>query len=98
MLKSAVSSALNQLLAPVQAAFQASQEWQEVEKQAYPPPPAPEKKKKEKKVGSRYPGAAGGQAPAVEAKPDGHVEGAGAHKVNVAENVDEAIKDLSVSS
>ena len=48
-------------MAPIQAAFQASKEWQEITLKAYPPE---EKKKKEKKVknkGSRYPG--GGAPP-----------------------------------
>jgi len=56
-LKPAISKALNALLAPIQAAFQASKEWQEITLKAYPPE---EKKKKDKKVknkGSRYPGA-----------------------------------------
>ena len=88
-LKPAVTEALLEILEPVGAAFKASQEWQDVEKQAYPPPPAPEKKKKkkEKNLGSRFPGAKGGDAPVangtLEAKPDGHVEGEGAHEVSV---------------
>ncbi len=52
-----MSKALNALLAPIQAAFQANKEWQEITLKAYPPE---EKKKKVKKVkdkGSRYPGA-----------------------------------------
>ena len=51
-LKPAVTSALLTLLAPIRAAFDASPEWQEVEKLAYPPDPAElekERKKKEKK-------------------------------------------------
>ncbi|KAL2367357.1 tyrosyl-tRNA synthetase [Blastomyces gilchristii SLH14081] len=63
LLKAAVTTALNKLLAPVQAAFQANPDWQEVEKKAYPPPPEPEKKKKKPKdKGSRYPGG-GAAAP-----------------------------------
>ncbi|KAK1835294.1 hypothetical protein QBC39DRAFT_340996 [Podospora conica] len=61
LLKPAITKALNALLAPIQAAFQASKEWQEITLKAYPPE---EKKKKEKKVknkGSRYPG--GGAPP-----------------------------------
>ena len=54
------------MLAPIQAAFAASPEWQDITAKAYPP----EEKKKEKKVknkGTRYPGggappAAGGEA------------------------------------
>lgn len=79
------------MLAPIQAAFKASAEWQEIEKKAYPPPP--EKKKKEKKdKGSKHPGANG----AVQAKPDGHVEGAKAQEVSVGKDVDDAMKNLQV--
>jgi len=62
LLKPAVTKALNALLAPIQAAYEASKEWQEITLKAYPPE---EKKKKEKKVknkGSRYPGGAPGPA------------------------------------
>jgi len=52
ILKPAVSKALNDLLAPVQAKFQASSEWQEITKKAYPPPPPVQKKVKEKKIGT----------------------------------------------
>jgi len=84
------------LLGPIQAAFQASSEWQEIEKLAYPPA-VPEKKKKEKKdKGSRHPGAAAANAN-VEAKPDGHVEGADADKVNVGKNVGEAMENLKLA-
>ncbi|OQO01801.1 hypothetical protein B0A48_12274 [Cryoendolithus antarcticus] len=78
-LKPAVTEALLEILAPIRQAYQASEEWQAVEKRGYPPPPAPEKKKKkEKNLGSRFPGAG-----ALEAKPDGHVEGEGALEVSV---------------
>ncbi|KAI9704551.1 MAG: hypothetical protein M1820_005464 [Bogoriella megaspora] len=57
LLKSAVASALVPLLQSIQAAFQASSEWQEIEKKAYPPPPLEEKKKKKQKdKGTGYPG------------------------------------------
>lgn len=45
-LKAAVGDAIVQLLEPIRKMFEESQEWQEVEKLAYPPPPQPEKKKK----------------------------------------------------
>ena len=79
ILKPAVTEALIKLLAPVQEAFQADAQWKDIEQKAYPPPP-PEKKK-EKKVknkGTGYPGAK-----KVEAKPDGHVEGADKAVVDV---------------
>ncbi|KAI9775716.1 MAG: hypothetical protein M1839_000918 [Geoglossum umbratile] len=78
LLKSGVTVALTELLTPIQAAFQASEEWQEIEKKAYPPPPAPEKKKKNKKgLGTRYPGAGAGanagagKSSGVDAQPTG---------------------------
>ncbi|KAF6819377.1 tyrosyl-trna synthetase [Colletotrichum plurivorum] len=60
LLKPAVTQALNDLLAPIQAAFQASQEWQEITTKAYPPVEDDKKKKKKqpKDKGSRYPGGA----------------------------------------
>ncbi len=54
LLKPAVSEALLALMAPIQVAYQASKEWQEVALKAYPPPPKKEKKVKDK--GSRHPG------------------------------------------
>lgn len=89
LLKGAVTTALVDLLAPIQAAFRASSEWQEIEKKAYPPPP--EKKKKEKKdKGSRHPGA-------VKAQPDGHVEGAKAAEVSLGKDVQDAMQNLDVN-
>ncbi|KAL1310755.1 hypothetical protein AAFC00_001007 [Neodothiora populina] len=94
LLKSAVTPALIDLLAPIQAAFKASEEWQAIEKQAYPPPP--EKKKKEKKdKGSRHPGAAAKQQQ-VEAKPDGSVKGQDSAEVSVGKSVDEALEKLEL--
>lgn len=51
-----MAKALNDLLAPIQAAYQASKEWQDIALKAYPPPPKKEKKIKDK--GSRHPGKA----------------------------------------
>ena len=93
LLKSGVTMALLELLAPIQAEFQASQEWQDIEKKAYPPPEPPKKKvKKPKDKGSRHPGA----AKDVDAKPDGTVEGPGKAEVNVGTGVDDAMKELAV--
>ena len=79
LLKPAVTEALISLLEPIQAEFQASQEWKDIETKAYPPPPAPPKKEKKKKdKGSFYPKK-------VTAQPDGHVEGADKDKVDVGE-------------
>ncbi len=44
-------------MAPIQAAYQASPEWQEITQKAYPPPVVEKKQKKAKDKGSRYPGA-----------------------------------------
>ncbi|KAK4099988.1 tyrosine tRNA ligase [Parathielavia hyrcaniae] len=54
LLKPAITRELNALLAPIQEAFQASKEWQEIADKAYPPPSKKEKKVKNK--GTRYPG------------------------------------------
>ncbi|KXX75621.1 Tyrosine--tRNA ligase, cytoplasmic [Madurella mycetomatis] len=54
LVKPAIARDLNALLAPIQEAFQASKEWQEIAEKAYPPPPKKEKKVKNK--GTRYPG------------------------------------------
>lgn len=83
-------SALNKLLEPIQSAFQASSEWQDIEKLAYPPPPPvvkPEKKKK-KDRGTMFPGN-------VQVKPDGHVERPDAAKVNLGA-AQASINDLSI--
>ncbi|KAF3067688.1 Tyrosine--tRNA ligase, cytoplasmic [Trichoderma lentiforme] len=56
ILKAAVTKSLNELLAPIQAEFQSSKEWQEIAIKAYPPPAKKEKKVKDK--GSRHPGNA----------------------------------------
>ncbi|MCJ1248767.1 hypothetical protein MMC30_005986 [Trapelia coarctata] len=93
LLKSGVSGALLELLEPIQAEFQASSEWQEIEKKAYPPPEVKKKEKKAKDKGSKHPGAK-----AIEAKPDGHVEGAGKDEVNLASGAEAAMQNLAVKS
>jgi len=55
LLKPAVAAALNKLLAPIQEAYSASSEWQEIALKAYPPEPKKEKKVKNK--GTQHPGA-----------------------------------------
>ncbi|KAM5342716.1 hypothetical protein ACJ41O_013682 [Fusarium nematophilum] len=58
MLKPAVAQGLNNLMAPIYADFQASQEWQDITVKAYPPPVKKEKKVKNR--GTRFPGVKGG--------------------------------------
>jgi tyrosyl-tRNA synthetase len=98
LLKSGVTTALIELLTPIQADFQASKEWQEVEKRAYPPPPAPEKKKKKQKgLGTKYPGAAAGKSSGgVGAQPDGSVEGKGKEEVTLGKSVEAVMETLRV--
>ncbi|KAL1846301.1 Tyrosine--tRNA ligase cytoplasmic [Paecilomyces lecythidis] len=55
LLKPAVTEGLVSLMAPIQEAYQASPEWQEITTKAYPPPEKKQKKVKDR--GSRYPGA-----------------------------------------
>ncbi|KAK6825013.1 hypothetical protein PG990_003641 [Apiospora arundinis] len=63
LLKAATTKALTELLAPIQEAYQASAEWQEITLKAYPPPPPPEKKvKKAKDRGTGFPGPKKGDA------------------------------------
>lgn len=101
-LKPAVTEALLEILGPIREEFDRNKEWQDVEQKAYPPPPPPEKKtKKVKNLGSRFPGAKGGESSqaangSVEAKPDGHVEGTKAQEVSVGKSAEEAMKRLSV--
>ncbi|KAL4988523.1 hypothetical protein BDW68DRAFT_90938 [Aspergillus falconensis] len=74
-LKPAVTAALTSLMAPIQAAYQASPEWQEITAQAYPPPVVEKKQKKVKSKGTRHPGA---QAQAqAQAEAQTEVEGTG---------------------
>ncbi|KAG5927365.1 hypothetical protein E4U42_002308 [Claviceps africana] len=77
-LKAAVAKGLNELLAPIQAAYQASKDWQQVALAAYPPPPKKEKKVKDK--GSRYPGGdkTADNAAAPAKQEDVNVDGAAA--------------------
>ena len=95
MIKSGVTSALIKLLEPIQADFQSSSEWQEIEKKAYPQ--APETKKKEKKVkdkGSRHPGG----SKEVEAQADGHIEGERTDEVNLASGAEAAMEHLDMKT
>ncbi|KAI0403994.1 tyrosyl-tRNA synthetase [Xylaria palmicola] len=55
LLKPAVTKALHDILIPIQDAYNASKEWQDITLLAYPPPE--KKQKKVKKIGTRYPGA-----------------------------------------
>jgi tyrosyl-tRNA synthetase len=54
-LKPAVAAALNKVLAPIQEAYFASSEWQEIALKEYPPESI--KEKKVKKLGTKHPGA-----------------------------------------
>ena len=91
LLKSAVSSHIVDLLEPVQAEFQASTEWQDIEKAAYPPPEKKVKKPKDK--GSKHPGTTKG----VEAKPDGHVEGERKDEVNLGVGAEVRLENLDIN-
>ncbi|KAJ5354058.1 hypothetical protein N7541_006622 [Penicillium brevicompactum] len=69
ILKPAVSAAMVSLMAPIQAAYEASADWQEITLKAYPPPVVHKKVKKVKDRGSRFPGAKQENAKPEEAKP-----------------------------
>ncbi|KAL2440868.1 Tyrosine-tRNA ligase, cytoplasmic [Exophiala dermatitidis] len=91
LLKAGATAALIDLLAPIQAEFQASPEWHEIEKKAYPPP-EPKKKKQPRDRGSKYPGAA-----KVKANPDGSVEGKDKAEVDVGKTAQEAVAKLEIN-
>ncbi|KAL0948185.1 hypothetical protein HGRIS_010796 [Hohenbuehelia grisea] len=80
-LKTAVANAIVRLLTPIRKAFEDSEEWQQIEKLAYPDPNAkPDKKKKKEKVyhppppgkgkNAAKPAAGAGSAPAITPGPD----------------------------
>jgi tyrosyl-tRNA synthetase len=92
LLKAGTTAALIDLLAPIQAEFQASPEWQEIEKKAYPPAEPAKKKKQPKDKGSRYPGA-----PNVKTNPDGSVEGKGKEEVEVGKTAVDAMSKLEIN-
>ena len=89
LLKPAVTAALLDLLAPIQAEFQGSKEWQEIEQKAYPQPPSQKKVKKQKDKGSKRPG--------VQALPDGHVEGKEKSEVDLADGPEKAMNELRIA-
>jgi tyrosyl-tRNA synthetase len=66
-LKAAVGDAINALLAPVRAAFESNEEWQKIEKLAYPDPNAKPEKTKKKKVYHPPPPGKGKNAQPTEA-------------------------------
>lgn len=66
-----MTKALNEIMAPIQAEYQASKEWQEITLKAYPPPEPAKKVKKVKDKGTRHPRPA--KAGAVPPAEDGVV-------------------------
>lgn len=92
LLKAGASAALVDLLAPIQAEFQASSEWQEIEKKAYPPAEPAKKKKQPKDRGSRFPGAG-----TVKANPDGSIEGKGKEEAQVGTAAEDALSKLELN-
>ena len=70
LLKASVADGIISILEPVQAEFNASQEWQSIEKLAYPPPEPAKKKKTPKDKGSRYPGSGPGVSTGVANGPE----------------------------
>lgn len=79
MLKSALTTHLNQFLAPIREEYLASPEWQEIDVKAYPPPVAVTKVKKVKDKGDPAKRAAAAAAAAAKkglvANEDGSVKG-----------------------
>lgn len=92
LLKAGASAALVDLLAPIQEEFQSSQEWQDIEKKAYPPAEPVKKKKQPKDKGSRHPGAGN-----VHAQADGSIQGPGKEGAEVGKSAEEAISKLNIA-
>ncbi|KAI9740836.1 MAG: hypothetical protein M1818_004441 [Claussenomyces sp. TS43310] len=63
LLKPAITQALLALLAPMQAKYQESKEWQEIASKAYPSVEKPKEQKKVKNKGTGYPGQQETQVP-----------------------------------
>ena len=91
LLKSAITTALNKLLEPIQAEYQASPEWQEIEKKAYPPAEPAKKKKQPKDKGSKYPGAN------ITTEADGSIVGKEKGKEAVGTSADDAMSKLAIN-
>lgn len=83
MLKPAVTSALLDLLEPIQKAFRESKDWQDIEQKAYPPEQAKKKEKKVKNLGTRFPN--GGNQ--VGTKADGHNKGPSKDEIDLINGV-----------
>ncbi|KAI4202721.1 MAG: hypothetical protein LQ350_002387 [Teloschistes chrysophthalmus] len=92
LLKSGVTKALVELLRPIQDDYKNSSSWQEVTNKGYPPAEVKKKEKKVKNLGTRFPGNKSG----VEAKPDGHIEGAQKDQVNLGTGAEEAMNNLDI--
>jgi len=98
LLKSALVHHLNELLKPIIDEYEASPEWKAIAIEAYPPDKvAPKVKKVKDKGDPALRAAAAAARKAVVAKPDGHVEGPGAEKVNVGPGTEETLQKLKVS-
>lgn len=96
------------MLAPIQAEYQNSREWQDITLKAYPPPEVKKKGKKVKDKGSRHPGGAPPpkepileprteEAAQIETQPDGSVQGPKKEEVSLATGVEVAIEALDVN-
>ena len=59
-LKLGVADKINELLAPIRAEFESSEEFQVAQKNGYPVENQNKKEKKVKKIGTRYPGTVSG--------------------------------------
>lgn len=81
-----------ELLRPIQDDYKNSSSWQEVTNKGYPPAEVKKKEKKVKNLGTRFPGNKSG----VEAKPDGHIEGAQKDQVNLGTGAEEAMNNLDI--
>ena len=75
----------------MQQEFKSSPKWQAIEAKAYPRPEVKKKEKKPKNLGTKFPGGKN-----IKAQPDGHIEGEGKEKLNLAQGADDALQSLSI--
>jgi len=100
LLKAALNTTLNDLLSGLRAEFEASPEWQEAERKAYPVQVEQPRPKKQKKVvdPAKRAAAEAAKKAGVTTKPDGSVEGTKAEEVTVGANkTAESLEKLTVN-
>ncbi|KAI5851300.1 tRNA synthetases class I-domain-containing protein [Morchella snyderi] len=96
-LKNGVQQALNAILAPIQAAYQADVEWQKIADLAYPSEGPKKGKKKEKKIGTGYVAKDKKNAAVAEHVADGAVKAQNAVPEALGTDAKDALDKLNLS-